>query len=80
MAETIGRFFVTPCKAPLPAISGGPPTPTAVSVTPYGAPPSQSPPSYGGAPPTPLTPYGAPRQLVFQGRQVHRGAPGRRFV
>ena len=78
MAETIGRFFVTPCKAPLPAISGGPSTPTPVSVTPFVAPPS--PPSYEGAPPTPLTPYGAPRQLVFQGRQVRRGAPGSRFV
>merc|ERR1711971_936279 len=49
MAETIGRFFVTPVKTPLPAISGGPPPPRAVS-----AGPPAPPPSYGGAPPTQL--------------------------
>jgi len=73
MAETIGRFFVTPCKAPLPAISGGqpltPPFPPAVS----GGPPPPAP-SYGRAPSTPrltneVTPYGAPRLLNFQGRR-----------
>merc|ERR1711971_1055010 len=41
MAETIGRFFVTPCKAPFPTISSGPP---ANSVT-----PPTHPTSYGGA-------------------------------
>ena len=39
MAETIGRFFVTPCKEPLPAISGGSPPPPAVSVVPPPPPP-----------------------------------------
>jgi len=44
MAETIGRFFVTPCKADPPAISSGQPFTPAVSVT-----PPTHPTSYGGA-------------------------------
>ena len=72
MAETVGRFFVTPCKAHPPAISGGqpltPPPPPAVS----GGPPPPAP-SYGRAPSRPrLTNEVTPHLLNFQGRRFVR--------